>query len=237
MPVPLLGRGRSTDVRLLPPRRAQVQAQGGHFGADVDQVVGPAPDPDKGRRADAAAGPGRGLRGGQPARPDLAQEGGPHAHQVVRPVGERALHQRPRARLACLASCASGSSSNAAADVRVLPCSSCAPSHNRCSIYALNGEPLFFQHFEDGFFPTLRLLQRYPDLLPHVKIDRGAIRFLLAVRVPFPSPSCGARAHARSGVAAPARAWLALVRYPPACALARLTLSPLPRPRLTRAQT
>lgn len=33
-------------------------------------------------------------------------------------------------------------------------------SHNRCSIYALNGEPLFFQHFDEDYFPTLRLLQR-----------------------------------------------------------------------------
>ncbi|CED82888.1 Predicted RNA-binding protein with PUA domain [Phaffia rhodozyma] len=48
------------------------------------------------------------------------------------------------------------------------------------SIYALNGEPLFFQHFDGPYFPTLRILHKYPELLPHVKIDRGAIRFLLA---------------------------------------------------------
>ncbi|KAI0303424.1 hypothetical protein B0F90DRAFT_1710916 [Multifurca ochricompacta] len=48
------------------------------------------------------------------------------------------------------------------------------------SIYALHGEPLFFQHFDGPYFPTLRLLHKYPFILPHVRIDRGAIRFLLA---------------------------------------------------------
>ncbi|KAL7415870.1 PUA domain-containing protein [Mrakia frigida] len=48
------------------------------------------------------------------------------------------------------------------------------------SIFALNGEPLFFQHFDGPYFPCLRVLHKYPELLPHVKIDRGAIRFLLA---------------------------------------------------------
>ncbi|GBE82494.1 hypothetical protein BKA93DRAFT_761202 [Sparassis latifolia] len=48
------------------------------------------------------------------------------------------------------------------------------------SIYTLQGEPLFFQHFDGPFYPTLRLLHQYPFLLPMVRVDRGAIRFLLA---------------------------------------------------------
>ncbi|KAI0721571.1 hypothetical protein C8T65DRAFT_705135 [Cerioporus squamosus] len=48
------------------------------------------------------------------------------------------------------------------------------------SIYTLHGEPLFFQHFDGPFFPTLRLLHKYPSILPMVRVDRGAIRFLLA---------------------------------------------------------
>ncbi|KAH9854029.1 hypothetical protein C2E23DRAFT_867550 [Lenzites betulinus] len=48
------------------------------------------------------------------------------------------------------------------------------------SIYTLHGEPLIFQHFDGPYFPTLRLLHKYPALLPPVTIDRGAIRFLLA---------------------------------------------------------
>ncbi|EIN03633.1 hypothetical protein PUNSTDRAFT_93855 [Punctularia strigosozonata HHB-11173 SS5] len=56
--------------------------------------------------------------------------------------------------------------------------------HVKCrdhiSIYAVQGEPLFFQHFDEPLYPTLRLLHKYPFLLPKVGIDRGAIRFLLA---------------------------------------------------------
>ncbi|OBZ75112.1 Malignant T-cell-amplified sequence 1 [Grifola frondosa] len=48
------------------------------------------------------------------------------------------------------------------------------------SIYTLHGEPLFFQHFDSPFYPTLRLLHKYPFILPRVGVDRGAIRFLLA---------------------------------------------------------
>ncbi|KAI0029822.1 hypothetical protein K488DRAFT_88345 [Vararia minispora EC-137] len=57
-------------------------------------------------------------------------------------------------------------------------------THVKCrdhiAIYTLQGEPLFFQHFDGPFYPTLKLLHKYPFLLPRVGIDRGAIRFLLA---------------------------------------------------------
>jgi len=46
-------------------------------------------------------------------------------------------------------------------------------------MYTVQGSPLFFQHFDGPMYPTLRLLQRYPSILPKVGIDRGAIRFLL----------------------------------------------------------
>lgn len=76
-------------------------------------------------------------------------------------------------------------------------------SRDHISIYALEGEPLFFQQKNGLFFPTLRLLHKClsfaeprlgdppsltdspspltdPQLLPQVQVDRGAIRFLLA---------------------------------------------------------
>ncbi|KAN0141346.1 hypothetical protein V8E53_001102 [Lactarius tabidus] len=56
--------------------------------------------------------------------------------------------------------------------------------HVKCrdhlSIYALHGEPLFFQGPDGPYLPTVRLLHKYPFILAHVRIDRGAIRFLLA---------------------------------------------------------
>ncbi|KIM28963.1 hypothetical protein M408DRAFT_125898 [Serendipita vermifera MAFF 305830] len=48
------------------------------------------------------------------------------------------------------------------------------------SIYTLHGEPLFFQHFDGPFIPTLKLLHKFPKVVPGVRVDRGAIRFLLA---------------------------------------------------------
>ncbi|KIJ17446.1 hypothetical protein PAXINDRAFT_175896, partial [Paxillus involutus ATCC 200175] len=56
--------------------------------------------------------------------------------------------------------------------------------HVKCrehiSMYTLNSEPLFFQHFDGPFYPTLRLFHKYPFILPKVGVDRGAIRFLLS---------------------------------------------------------
>ncbi|KAJ3998210.1 hypothetical protein F5050DRAFT_1806163 [Lentinula boryana] len=68
------------------------------------------------------------------------------------------------------------------------------------SIYTIHGEPIFFQHFDGPIYPTLRLLHKClalypisqthsqrltisltdPYILPMVRVDRGAIRFLLA---------------------------------------------------------
>jgi PUA domain protein len=81
-------------------------------------------------------------------------------------------------------------------------------SREHVSILALHGQPLFFQHFDGPYFPTLRLLQQCasllvyssvisikqlsdectsipcifadPDLLPKVQVDKGAIKFVLA---------------------------------------------------------
>ncbi|CCA66904.1 related to TMA20-protein putative involved in cytoplasmic ribosome function [Serendipita indica DSM 11827] len=47
------------------------------------------------------------------------------------------------------------------------------------SIYTVQGRPLFFQHFDGPLIPTLRLLHQFPKILPALRVDRGAIRFLL----------------------------------------------------------
>ncbi|WVQ80278.1 hypothetical protein IAT38_002383 [Cryptococcus sp. DSM 104549] len=52
--------------------------------------------------------------------------------------------------------------------------------HDRISIFTVQTVPLFFQHFDGPYVPTLKLLHKYPAMLPHVQIDRGAIKFLLA---------------------------------------------------------
>ncbi|KAL1934280.1 hypothetical protein VTP01DRAFT_6462 [Rhizomucor pusillus] len=52
--------------------------------------------------------------------------------------------------------------------------------HDHLTFLSLNGEILFFQHFDGPFFPTLVLLHKYPDLLPKIQVDRGAIKFVLS---------------------------------------------------------
>ncbi|KAK8845488.1 hypothetical protein IAR55_006201 [Kwoniella newhampshirensis] len=52
--------------------------------------------------------------------------------------------------------------------------------HDRISLFTVQQIPLFFQHFDGPFIPSMKLLHKYPAMLPHVQIDRGAIKFLLA---------------------------------------------------------
>lgn len=52
----------------------------------------------------------------------------------------------------------------------------------RVSLYVLDdGRPLFYQQDADGvLLPHLRLVHRFPRCFPSVRIDRGAIRFVLS---------------------------------------------------------
>lgn len=51
---------------------------------------------------------------------------------------------------------------------------------DRLSLYALDQQVVFFQHFDDPLMPHLRLVHAYPHAFPCVQVDRGAIRFVLA---------------------------------------------------------
>ncbi|KAA8908628.1 hypothetical protein TRICI_004746 [Trichomonascus ciferrii] len=50
---------------------------------------------------------------------------------------------------------------------------------NKISLYAIGSEILFIQHFDDALVPTLRLVHKYPSIFPSVRVDRGAIKFVL----------------------------------------------------------
>ncbi|KAI8643404.1 malignant T cell-amplified sequence 1-like protein [Parasitella parasitica] len=52
--------------------------------------------------------------------------------------------------------------------------------HEHITFLSVNGEILFFQHFDGPFLPTLALLHKYPDMLPKLQVDRGAIKFVLS---------------------------------------------------------
>lgn len=51
---------------------------------------------------------------------------------------------------------------------------------DRVSLYVLDGEPLFWQHMDDPIVPHLKLVHKFPGAFPKVRIDRGAIRFVLS---------------------------------------------------------
>ncbi|KAJ2161038.1 translation machinery-associated protein 20 [Coemansia sp. RSA 552] len=51
---------------------------------------------------------------------------------------------------------------------------------DRLVLFTVDGEVLFFQHFDDPIIPTLHLLHQYPDIMPKVQVDRGAIKFVLS---------------------------------------------------------
>lgn len=52
-------------------------------------------------------------------------------------------------------------------------------AENKIQLYAVNGEILFFQQF-DELIPTLRLVHKFPEAFPTVQVDRGAIKFVLS---------------------------------------------------------
>lgn len=52
---------------------------------------------------------------------------------------------------------------------------------DRASLYVLDGEPIFFQHDNGAtLMPHLKLVHRFPQAFPTIRIDRGAIRFVLS---------------------------------------------------------
>ncbi|KAF4122302.1 PUA domain protein [Geosmithia morbida] len=52
---------------------------------------------------------------------------------------------------------------------------------DRNTLYVLDSVPLFYQQDGNGaVIPHLRLVHRYPQAFPTIRIDRGAIRFVLS---------------------------------------------------------
>ncbi|KAI4173646.1 MAG: hypothetical protein LQ343_002821 [Gyalolechia ehrenbergii] len=51
---------------------------------------------------------------------------------------------------------------------------------DRVTLYAHDTSPLFFQHMDDPLIPHLRIVHQFPQCFPRIRIDRGAIRFVLS---------------------------------------------------------
>jgi len=44
----------------------------------------------------------------------------------------------------------------------------------------VNNIPIFFQERDGPWLPTLRILHQYPDMMPKLRADQGAIKFVLS---------------------------------------------------------
>ena len=53
-----------------------------------------------------------------------------------------------------------------------------SPDHVQLVI--LGDEPLFFAARDDPWLPTLRLLHKYPLMMKRLRVDTGAIKFVLS---------------------------------------------------------
>ncbi|PSK40330.1 Translation machinery-associated protein 20 [Elsinoe australis] len=51
---------------------------------------------------------------------------------------------------------------------------------DRVQLYINGTTPLFWQHMDDPIIPHLKVVHQYPQCFQHVRIDRGAIRFVLS---------------------------------------------------------
>ncbi|KAG9774997.1 Translation machinery-associated protein 20 [Exophiala dermatitidis] len=51
---------------------------------------------------------------------------------------------------------------------------------DRVSLYVLDNQPLFYQHMDDPIIPHLKIVHQYPHAFKTLRIDRGAIRFVLS---------------------------------------------------------
>jgi PUA domain protein len=54
-----------------------------------------------------------------------------------------------------------------------------AKVYDGMQMIVVNGEILFFNIKDGPWFPTLRLLHKYPSMMPKMQVDRGAIKFIL----------------------------------------------------------
>eukprot|EP01135_Chromosphaera_perkinsii_P000602 Nk52_evm5s136 gene=Nk52_evmTU5s136 len=52
--------------------------------------------------------------------------------------------------------------------------------HDHINIVAVGGEMLFFNERDGPYYPLLKILHKYPNILPHQQVDRGAIQFVLS---------------------------------------------------------
>ena len=51
---------------------------------------------------------------------------------------------------------------------------------DKVNVVLVDDVPIFFQHRDGPYFPVLRLVHRYPKMMPRLRVDKGAIRFVIS---------------------------------------------------------
>eukprot|EP00746_Dinoflagellata_sp_MGD_P091552 gnl/MRDRNA2_/MRDRNA2_36278_c0_seq1.p1 gnl/MRDRNA2_/MRDRNA2_36278_c0~~gnl/MRDRNA2_/MRDRNA2_36278_c0_seq1.p1 ORF type:complete len:229 (+),score=42.07 gnl/MRDRNA2_/MRDRNA2_36278_c0_seq1:192-878(+) len=54
-----------------------------------------------------------------------------------------------------------------------------AKCKDHINMVVVGGEPIFFQHRDGPWFPTLKVVHKFPFMMPKVQVDKGAIKFVL----------------------------------------------------------
>ncbi|KAL0481580.1 hypothetical protein AKO1_012495 [Acrasis kona] len=55
-----------------------------------------------------------------------------------------------------------------------------AKCHNQINFVVADEQPHFFTIHDGPYFPILRLLHKYPHMLPKMQVDRGAVKFVMS---------------------------------------------------------
>lgn len=56
-----------------------------------------------------------------------------------------------------------------------------AKAHDNIQLLVVNNEVLFFLMKDGPIFPTLKLVHKFPSMIPRMQVDKGAIRFVLGM--------------------------------------------------------
>ncbi|WZN62802.1 PUA domain-containing protein [Chloropicon roscoffensis] len=55
-----------------------------------------------------------------------------------------------------------------------------AKCEGKIEIVCVNNVPLFYKTRDTPYFPTLKILHKYPQMMPKLRVDTGAIKFVLS---------------------------------------------------------
>jgi malignant T-cell-amplified sequence len=55
-----------------------------------------------------------------------------------------------------------------------------AKCQDHIQLVLINGEVMFFNQRDGPFFPTLKVLHKFPSMMPIMQVDKGAIKFVLS---------------------------------------------------------